>query len=61
MSKSNPNYKLTGLNSLAYLGVTPRSPTQLLISRRDPTPNDLNFNIGTLWVERSTEDIYACE
>ena len=61
MSKSNPNYKLTGLNSLAYLGVTPRSPTQLLISEEIQLQMILILILGRYGLERSTEDIYACE
>jgi hypothetical protein len=43
--------RLDGRNPLAYMGVTPDQPPQLLVETRQPTTNDVqNFNIGTMWV-----------
>jgi|SRR5271165_4312872 len=43
--------KLSGLNPLAYMGVEPTQPPQLVIYDFVPTVNDYrNFNLGTLWL-----------
>ena len=43
--------RLTGLNPLAYLGVEPLSPPQMVIKPNDPTTNDgINYALGSLWV-----------
>jgi trimeric autotransporter adhesin len=47
--------KRSGLNPLAYMGVEPSQPAQFIPFFRDPTPNDINFNIGTVWLNRKTE------
>lgn len=47
--------KRSGINPLAYMGVEPSQPPQFVPFHRDPTPNDINFNIGTLWLNRDTE------
>jgi hypothetical protein len=42
--------RLSGVNPLAYVGVEPLAPPQLLIDSRSPTSDDsVNINIGTLW------------
>jgi hypothetical protein len=43
--------KLTGINPLAYLGVEPETPPNLVIQPFAPTPADSqNNNIGTIWI-----------
>ncbi len=43
--------RLSGLNPLAYMGVEPTQPPQLVIYDFVPTVNDYrNFNLGTLWL-----------
>jgi len=43
--------KLTGINPLAYMGVEPTAPPQLVVQPFPPTPADVqNNNIGTLWI-----------
>lgn len=45
------SYKLGGRNALAYLGVEPTQPPQMLVINRPPTSKDSqNVNIGTFWV-----------
>lgn len=49
--------RLTGINPLAYLGVEPTTPNNLVINRRDPTVNDgINNTIGTLWITLPQRD-----
>lgn len=48
----------TGLNPLAYMGVEATSPPMLVVLAQAPTANDTNFNIGTMWVDTSTDSIY---
>jgi len=44
-------YRLDGRNPLAYMGVKPSQPPQLLVRNSAPTANDVyNFVIGSLWV-----------
>lgn len=43
--------RLTGLNPLAYVGVEPVSPPQLVQDKRAPTITDYsNWNIGSIWI-----------
>lgn len=42
--------RLTGINPLAYLGVEPLSPPELVVESFGPTTTDIHFNLGTLWV-----------
>lgn len=46
------NRRLDGINPLAYMGVKPSTPTQMVVNRdRRPTANDLqNFQLGTWWI-----------
>lgn len=51
--------RLTGLDPLAYLGVEPMSPLQFVINNtNDPNSNNTNFNIGTIWLNISTDSIF---
>ena len=52
------NYKLSGENTFAYMGVDPSTPPQLVIESQDPTVYDFNFNIGTWWIERNPQKIF---
>jgi hypothetical protein len=45
------SYRLGGRNALAYVGVEPTQPPQMLVINHPPTPSDnQNFNIGTFWI-----------
>lgn len=55
---SKPRYLLTGINPLAYMGVEPYTPPDLVIENRSPTTNDSNFNIGSLWVVRVPNQVW---
>ena len=44
------SYKLSGINPLAYMGVEPSTPPQMVVETRPPTINDNNFNLGTYWL-----------
>lgn len=44
------SYKLSGINPLAYMGVEPSTPPQMVVETRPPTINDTNFNLGTYWL-----------
>lgn len=51
--------RLTGLNPLSYLGVESISPIRFLTNNRAPTSNDNdNFDVGTLWLDTSTNTLY---
>ena len=59
MADNNRNRRLSGLNPLAYLGVEPSTPPQLLQENREPTPNDyIGYQIGTIWLVKGTEEIW---
>lgn len=45
---------LNGLNPLAYMGVRPTSPNLFLVETRNPTINDKNFALGTLWMNNNS-------
>ena len=49
------SYKLSGINPLAYMGVEPTTPPQAVVLDRDPTINDNNFNLLTLWLNTTNE------
>lgn len=44
------SYQLSGANPLAYRGVEPASPPNLVIFIRSPNSTDLNFALGTIWL-----------
>ena len=56
--------KLNGINSMAYMGVVPLSPPELVIHPRPPTANDFrSFELGTIWIDCTNkppdnDDIY---
>lgn len=54
-SPTIPNQALlNGLNPLAYMGVRPTSPNLFLVESRNPTINDKNFALGTLWMNNNS-------
>lgn len=53
MARSNINQRLNGLNPLAYLGDNAYQPPEFLGETRAPTINDTNFELGTLWLDRT--------
>lgn len=57
MPNKQPSYRLTGNNPLAYMGVEPYTPPQLETHSYNPTINDNNFNIGTIWTTRNPAPI----
>jgi hypothetical protein len=58
MPKTRRDSRKTGIWPLSYLGVEPVSPPLLLTDNRAPTTQDYkNFNVGTLWIDRSTAPI----
>lgn len=57
MAKRQPDYRLTGINPLAYMGVEPYTPPGLTIQSRNPGETDNRFNIGTLWTTRDPAPI----
>lgn len=61
-TRTRKDSRRSGLWPLAYMGVEPVSPPLLFSDNRPPTPNDRkNFNVGTIWIDRSTapnEDIW---
>lgn len=59
MAYPNYNRKLSGLNTLAYMGVDPTTPPDLVIETRRPTIHDyLEFNIGDFWLVKGTEEVW---
>ena len=49
----------TGLDPLAYMGVEPSMPAQFVRESRVPTTTDYeNFNIGTVWLVRTTNQVF---
>jgi len=45
--------RLSGINTLAYMGTEANTPPQFVIEKRAPTPNDLkNWRIGTIWLKQ---------
>ena len=47
-----------GTNPLGYLGVQANNPPNVIVAQRSPTTNDLNFAIGTLWIDQPNSDSY---
>lgn len=53
------SYRLSGLNPLAYMGVEPYTPPILIVRPQTPTPNDINFNLGSFWLNSITYQLYS--
>ena len=51
--------RVTGQEPLSYMGVEATTPPQVITSGRDdPTVNNYNFDLGTIWVNWSTNDAF---
>lgn len=51
--------RLTGINTLAYMGTEASTPPQFVIEKRDPTQNDYKlWMIGTMWLTQGTENVW---
>ena len=45
-----PDYRLNGVNPLAYMGVRPSTPPQSIINNNPPTTSDgVGYALGTFW------------
>src|SRR5215475_4741202 len=52
--------RLTGRNPLAYMGVEPVQPPNMVQSPVSPTDLDVqNFNLGDFWINTTTETLYV--
>lgn len=52
--------RLTGLNPLAYIGVEPLQPPNMILSKNAPTTSDSrNVNLGDFWMDTTTETLYV--
>lgn len=57
---ANRARKLSGINPLAYLGVEPSTPPQLIFEERAPTTDDRAGNlIGAVWILGATDALPA--
>jgi len=50
--------RVTGMHPLSYMGVEATTPPQLIERDIDPTSEFNQFNIGTIWVNTLTEDVW---
>jgi len=51
---------LSGLNPLAYMGVEPSTPSDVLLFKRRPTVNDYSgFNIGAWWIWIEDQEVWV--
>ena len=50
--------RLTGRNPLAYLGVEPLSPPNMITSPVSPTQESRNANIGDYWLNTTNSNLY---
>lgn len=51
--------RLSGIDPLSYMGVFAESPQNVFSNNRAPTTQDKkNFNLGALWVDSSTLDVW---
>lgn len=49
----------TNTNALSYLGVSADAPADVVIEDRDPTQNDIDFDISTMWLRtQSTKRVF---
>lgn len=56
---TNNNYRLNGLNPLAYMGVNPVTPVPFFSRAADPTTTDYaNFILGTIWLNTDNQNIW---
>lgn len=52
------SYKLSGINPLSYMGVEPTTPPLMIVQKRSPSANDINFNLGSFWLNQDTYILY---
>lgn len=57
-NKQTGGTRRTGIDPLAYMGVEPSSPPQLVRYQQEPTTRDFSFNIGDLWLVESPFEIW---
>jgi len=50
--------RVTGAEPLSYMGVEATTPPQLIVQPRTPTSQQNNFNIGDLWVNSLTNEVW---
>jgi len=50
--------RVTGLEPLSYMGVEATTPAQLITRDNDPDPDYYKFNIGTTWINFTTDDVW---
>jgi hypothetical protein len=50
--------RLDGTNPLSYMGVRPYTPPQLTVQNHAPTQYDINFPLGTFWLDKPTQKVY---
>jgi len=56
---TNRSKRLTGINPLAYLGVDPETPPQMVVYQRAPLVTDWqNYSLGTFWLNQATQILY---
>ncbi|HVW99249.1 MAG TPA: hypothetical protein VHA52_02245 [Candidatus Babeliaceae bacterium] len=56
---TNNNFRLNGLNPLAYMGVNPQTPVPFFSRPSDPTSTDYqNFLLGTIWLNTTTQAVW---
>jgi len=46
-------------DSLGYLGINPKQQPQTVTAARSPTSADQNYNIGTTWIDTSSDQVYC--
>lgn len=57
-NRESKGTRLTGINPLAYMGVEPSTPPQLVVYQNSPTNRDINYNLGTLWVVETPFEVW---
>lgn len=50
--------KLSGLNPLAYMGVESANPPTIVIQPQAPTIYNVDFQIGTVWIDSTLDSVY---
>src|SRR5690606_40586085 len=45
-------------NPLSYMGVKPPRPPNVITENRAPTTLDTNYDLGTMWVDTTTPQVY---
>jgi hypothetical protein len=55
------SYNDPGLNPLSYTGVRANNPPNVIQATRAPASTDLGYQIGTLWINTSTQASYQLD